>query len=73
VPLITFLESESDNKLIIIIIKAEKITIYKDLIREIQRIWNVEAKVIPVITGATGTISKSLRTIPEQRTRKARN
>jgi hypothetical protein len=23
--------------------------------------WNVKAKVIPVITGATGTISKSLR------------
>jgi len=24
--------------------------------------WNVKAKVIPVITGATGTISKSFRT-----------
>ena len=39
----------------------EKILKYKDLIIEIQRIWNVEAKVIPVIIGATGTISKSLR------------
>jgi hypothetical protein len=33
----------------------------KDLITEIQRMWNLKAKVIPVITGATGTISKSLR------------
>jgi len=28
---------------------------------EIHRIWNVKAKVIPVITGATGTILKSIR------------
>ena len=34
---------------------------YKDLIIEIKRMWNVEATVIPVIIGATGTISKSLR------------
>ena len=34
--------------------------------------WNVQAKVIPVIRGATGTFSKS-RTIPEQHTRRARN
>ena len=27
----------------------------------IQRMWNVKTKVIPVITGATGTISKSFR------------
>ena len=26
-----------------------------------QCMWNVKAKLIPVITGATGTISKSLR------------
>jgi hypothetical protein len=41
--------------------EAEKILKYKDLIIEIQRMWNVTAKVIPVIIGATGTISKSLR------------
>jgi hypothetical protein len=29
--------------------------------REDFEMWNVKAKVIPVITGATGTISKSLR------------
>jgi hypothetical protein len=27
---------------------------------EIQCMWNMKAKVIPVITGATGTISKAL-------------
>jgi len=41
--------------------KAEKVLKNKDLIIEIQRMWNVKAKVIPVIIGATGTISKSLR------------
>ena len=37
----------------------EKILKYKDPIIEIQRMWNVKTKVIPVIIGATGTISKS--------------
>jgi transposase len=41
--------------------EAEKILKYKDLTIEIQRIWNVKTSVIPVITGATGTISKSFR------------
>jgi len=41
--------------------EAEKILRYKDLIIEIQRLWNVKVKVIPVIIGANGTISKSLR------------
>jgi hypothetical protein len=41
--------------------EAEKILKYKDLVIEIQCMWNVKATVIPVITGATGTISKSLR------------
>jgi hypothetical protein len=39
----------------------EKILKYKDLTIEIQRIWNLKTRVIPVIIGATGTISKSFR------------
>ena len=39
----------------------EKILKYKDLTIEIQRMWNVKTKVIPVIIGATGTISKTFR------------
>jgi hypothetical protein len=41
--------------------EAEKILKYKDLKIEIQRMWNVKIKVIPVIIGATGTVSKSFR------------
>jgi len=41
--------------------EAEKILKCKDLTIEIQRVWNVKTKVIPVIIGATGTISKSFR------------
>ena len=44
----------------VIIKEAEKILKYKDLTIEIQRMWNVKTK-IPVIIGATGTISKSFR------------
>jgi hypothetical protein len=38
--------------------KAEKILKYNDLTTEIQRMWNVKTKLIPVIIGATGTIFK---------------
>jgi hypothetical protein len=40
--------------------EAEKILKYKVFILEIQHMWNVKAKVLPVIIGATGTISESL-------------
>jgi hypothetical protein len=41
--------------------ETEKILKYKDLTIEIERMWNVKARVIPVIIGVTGTISKSFR------------
>ena len=41
--------------------EAEKILKYKDLTTETQRMWNVKIRVIPVIIGETGTISKSFR------------
>jgi len=39
---------------------------------EIHHMWNVKTEVILVITGVTGTTSKSM-TIPEQHTKKAHN
>jgi hypothetical protein len=41
--------------------EAEKILKYEDLTIEIQRMWNLKTEVIPVVIGATGTISKSFR------------
>ena len=41
--------------------EAEKILKCEDLTIEIQRMWNVKTEVIPVIIGATGTVSKSFR------------
>jgi hypothetical protein len=39
----------------------EKSLKYKHLTTEIQRMWNVKTNVIPVVIGATATISKSFR------------
>jgi len=41
--------------------EAGKILKYKDLTIQIQHMWNVKTKVMPVIIWATGTISKSVR------------
>jgi hypothetical protein len=49
--------------------EGEKILKYIDHIIEIQRMWNVRAKVIPVVIGAT----EITQTVPEQQTSKARN
>jgi hypothetical protein len=50
--------------------EAEKILNYKDLGIEIKCMWNATTEVIPVITGATETISKTVR---RQHTGKSRN
>ena len=41
--------------------EAEKILKYEDLTIEIQHMWNVKTRVIQVIIGVNGTISKSFR------------
>jgi len=41
--------------------EAENILKYKDLIIEIQHLWNEKVKMITVTIGVTGTISKSFR------------
>jgi hypothetical protein len=41
--------------------EAQKVLKYKDLTIETQRMWNLKSRVIPVIIGTTGTISKSFR------------
>ena len=44
------------------VIKNEaEILKYEDLTIQIQRMWNVKTRVIPVINGAAGTISKLFR------------
>ena len=52
--------------------ESETIIKFKDLTIEIQHMWNVKSKVIPVTIRATGTISKSftkyLGNIPESMT-----
>jgi hypothetical protein len=53
-----------------VIKKEKKIKKYEDVIIEIRRMWNVQARVTSVVRGATGNISKSLRqyisNIPEK-------
>ena len=41
--------------------KAEKNLKYKNLGIEIQRMWNLKCTIIPVIIGATGIVTRSLR------------
>ena len=51
----------------------ENILKYKDLIMEIQRMWNVKTKVLPGNNRGDWNHFKVTETIPEQHTRKARN
>jgi len=41
--------------------ESERIIKYKDPTIEIERMWNVKTKVIPIIIGEAGTVSKSFR------------
>jgi hypothetical protein len=41
--------------------EAEKKLKYKSLFIETQRLWNLKCKIIPVITGDTGMVTKGLR------------
>ena len=38
----------------------EKIDKYRDLAREVSKLWNVKVEIIPVVIGALGTIPKLL-------------
>ena len=44
---------------------AEKKLKYKGLCIEIQRMWNLKGTIVPVIIGATGIVTRSLRKILE--------
>jgi hypothetical protein len=41
--------------------EAEKKLKYKSLCTDIQRIWNMKCMIIPVIVGATGIVTRSLK------------
>jgi hypothetical protein len=41
--------------------EAEKRLKYKSLCIEIQRIWNLKCTIVPVIIGATGIVTRSLK------------
>ena len=40
--------------------ETEKYEKYQDLAREIKRIWKSRTKVVPVVVGALGSVSKKL-------------
>ena len=40
--------------------EQEKVDKYQDLAREFKRLWKAEARVIPIVIGALGTIPRGL-------------
>ena len=46
--------------------EREKIEKYQDPKREVQKLWNMKAKIIPIVIGALGTIPKTLQKQLEQ-------
>ena len=45
--------------------EKEKIKKYQDLRRELQKIWNVKVKIIPLVVGSLGAIPKQIGTTAE--------
>jgi hypothetical protein len=41
--------------------EAEKKLKYKSLCTEIQRMWNLKCTIIPIVIGATGIVTRSLK------------
>ena len=41
--------------------EKEKIEKYQDLIKELQKIWNVVVNIIPLVVGSVGVILKQFR------------
>ena len=40
--------------------EKEKIDKYRDLARELRKLWKVKTRVVPIVIGALGTIPKGL-------------
>ena len=40
--------------------ETEKIEKYDELRRELERLWKVKAKVVPIVVGALGTVTRNL-------------
>jgi hypothetical protein len=41
--------------------EAEKKLKYKSLCKEIKRMWNLKCMIIPIVIGATGIVTRSLK------------
>ena len=40
--------------------EKEKVEKYQDLRREVARLWNIKAKVVPIVIGALGAVTPNL-------------
>ena len=45
--------------------EKEKVEKYQDLRREVARLWNVKAKVVPIVVGALGAVKPNLSKHPD--------
>jgi hypothetical protein len=53
-------KNDDDNNNMLTQKKLKKISKHKDLVIAVSRMWKVRTKILPVITGALGTIEKRL-------------